>query len=303
MQVFLLVVGNPMSCIFGSRTRWGKDLTQRRVAAQWRIAWVLCITVLLPLVVGACASGPPGGDRAQGWYDRDSIPQFVSETSGPVPPVVDPEYVIGVGDELEVVFLYHSNLTTRDLIVRRDGRISLPYVGDHMAAGITPMVLDSLLESRFSEILREPSLSVIVSVPAPQRVYVLGEVNQPGRVEFGDEITMLQSVASVGGFARGALPGHAILIRRQGVSKIVGVEVDLKAVMDGAALQNDLRLRNYDIVYVPRHPIYSAADFMEQVAKIINMPLDVVYKGWQIANLSSTYEYFQTTQPVQTNGR
>lgn len=290
-----------MSCVFGRRARWGKGLTLRRMAAQRGLASMCGIALLLPLVVGACASGPRGGD--QGFYDRESIPQFVSDTSGPVPPVVDPEYVIGVGDVLEVVFLYHSNLTTRDLVVRRDGRISLPYVGDHMAAGVTPMVLDSLLESRFSEILREPSLSVIVNHPSSQKVYVLGEVKIPGRVEFDDEITMLQAVASAGGFAKGALAGHSILIRRQGISKIVGVEVDLQAVMDGAVMQNDLRLRNYDIVYVPQHPIYSAADFMEQVAKIINMPLDVVFKGWQIANLSSTYEYFRTTRPTQTNVR
>jgi len=250
-----------------------------------------------------CSSGAKGADRSQGWYDSGSVSAFETETNEPAQPHLDPEYVVGVGDMLEVVFLYHSNLTTRDLVVRRDGRISLPYVGAHMAAGITPMVLDSLLETRFGEILRDPSLSVIVKLPAPQRVYVLGQVMTPGRVQFGDEISMLQSIASVGGFQKGALPGHVILIRRQGVSKIVGVEVDLQAAMDGAAMQNDLRLRNYDIVFVPQHPIYSAADFMEQVGKIISVPLDAVFKGWQIANLSSSYEYFRANNPTQLNAR
>jgi hypothetical protein len=79
----------------------------------------------------------------------------------------------------------------------------------------------------------------------------------------------------------------------------VGVEVDLKAVTQGAVMSNDLALRNYDIVFIPQHPIFAAADFMEAVGKIIDVPLDAVFKGWQIANLSATYEYFKVHPPVQ----
>jgi protein involved in polysaccharide export with SLBB domain len=131
-------------------------------------------------------------------------------------------------------------------------------------------------------------------------VYVLGQVNTPGRIEFDDQMTMVQSVAAAGGFKAGALSSHAVLIRRQSVSKIVGIEVDLKAVTHGAKMMNDVPLRNYDIVFIPQHPIFTAADFMEAVGTIIDVPLDAVFKGWQIANLSATYEYFRTTRPVQS---
>jgi polysaccharide export outer membrane protein len=249
------------------------------------------------MVASGCSSGIKGSSRAQGWYDRDSLQTFVNETSK-VTPFLETDYVIGVGDELQVVFPYHTNLTERDIIVRRDGRISLPYVGDQMAAGITPMDLDSVLTVKYSEILRDPNLSVIISHPAPQRVYVLGQVNTPGRIEFEDQMTMLGLIAAGGGFKKGAMSQHAVLIRRQSVSRIVGVEIDLKAVTQGALLANDIPLRNYDIVFIPQHPIFTAADFMEAVGTIINTPLDAVFKGWQIANLSATYEYFKTTRPV-----
>ncbi|HET6350073.1 MAG TPA: polysaccharide biosynthesis/export family protein [Candidatus Krumholzibacteria bacterium] len=264
------------------------------------VRWLVAGTFLMGAVMStACSSGIKGSSRAEGWYDRGSVQQFVTETQNVVPPPVDTQYVIGVGDLLEVVFPYHTNLTERDLVVRRDGRISLPYVGDQMAAGITPMDLDSVLTVRFSDILKDPNLSVIVQKPAPQRAYVLGNVDHPGEVKFEDEMSMVQAVASCGGFKAGALPNHAILIRRQSVSKIVGVEVDLRAVTNGAVLSNDLRLRNYDIVFIPQHPIFTAAEFMQAVGDIINVPLDVVFKGWQIANLSATYEYFKNNHPVQ----
>ena len=279
---------------------WVSRLTEVARTAERGGRGMAVAFLLVAAVCAGCSSGVKGSDRSQGWYDRGSVQQFVADTqTTAAEPLLDTEYVIGVGDLLEVVFPYHTNLTERDLIVRRDGRISLPYIGDTMAAGITPMDLDSILTVGFGDILRDPNLSVIVQKSAVQKAYVLGEVNQAGRVEFEDELTMLQSVAAVGGYKAGAMPNHAILIRRQGVSKIVGIEVDLKAVTQGSVLSNDLRLRNYDIVFIPRHPIFTAAEFMEAVGEIIMVPLDVVFKGWQIANLSASYEYFKVTRPVQ----
>src|SRR5262245_42892404 len=263
-----------------------------------RAVLALAAAFAMPLIAGGCSGGVKGADRSEGWYDAESVQEFVADTSKPVIPAVEPEYVIGVNDKLEVVFLYHNNLTTRDLIVRRDGRISMPYVGDQMAAGVTPMVLDSLLTVRFSEVLRDPNLSVIVSQPAPQKVYVMGEVQDPGRFEFNDELTMLQALADAGGVKPGGMTNHAVLIRRQGVSQITGVEVDLRAAANGSKLSNDLRLRNYDIVLIPKHPIYSAADFMQAIGDIINVPLDAVFKGWQIANLKENYQFYRTTAPT-----
>jgi polysaccharide export outer membrane protein len=263
-----------------------------------RAGLLLAAAFAMPLIAAGCSGGVKGADRSEGWYDADAVKEFVADTSKPVIPALAPEYVIGVNDVLEVVFLYHNNLTTRDLIVRRDGRISMPYVGDQMAAGVTPMVLDSLLTVRFSEVLRDPNLSVIVSEPAPQKVYVLGEVNQPGRFEFKDELSMLQALAEAGGVKAGGMTNHAVLIRRQGVTQITGVEVDLRAAANGSRLSNDLRLRNYDIVLIPKHPIYSAADFMQAIGDIINVPLDAVFKGWQIANLKENYQFYRTTAPT-----
>ncbi len=258
---------------------------------RWRVAaWGAC--GLLAVALG-CASGPRGADRSAGWYDADSVATFAGETQTPFRITPRSEYVIGVGDKMDVVFLFHTNLTTRGLLVRRDGRISLPYVGDQMAAGITPMTLDSVLTVRFAEILRDPNISVIVTETAPQKIFVLGEVRLPGAYEVKDDVSVLQSVALAGGFTNEALPRHAVLIRREGLSRIVGIEIDLQSVMDGSGMSNDILLRNYDVVLMPRHPIYSASDFIKAATSIIGAPLDIVFKGWQIANLSASYEFFQ----------
>ncbi|MCH7548128.1 MAG: polysaccharide biosynthesis/export family protein, partial [Candidatus Krumholzibacteriota bacterium] len=166
-------------------------------------------------------------DVERGVYAAEDLDQFVEDTNTLAQGVVQEEYVIGVGDLLDVVFMYHNNLTTRNLFVRRDGRISLPYVGDAVAAGLTPMTLDSVLTKGFAEILHEPNLSVIVRQPAKQKVYVLGEVNAPGKFFFDDELSVVQSIAVAGGLLRSANAEHAILIRRQGLNGSVGIEIDV----------------------------------------------------------------------------
>jgi polysaccharide export outer membrane protein len=247
--------------------------------------------ILLVSMFQACAGGKPATSGAPGeMYERQELESFVDET-GPSP-TPDLEYYINVGDVLDVVFIYHKSLDAIDVPVRRDGRISLPYVGDVLAAGMKPMQLDSVLTVKFSEILREPSLSVIIKKEADQLVYVLGEVQQPGGYEYTDNISLVQAISLAGGFVEGAKPSNTVLIRREGAEKIVGIEIDVKAILNGVSIENDILLRRYDIVYVPKSKIQTVAEFAEQATKIIRLPMDVFLTGWQIRTLSANYEYF-----------
>jgi len=130
------------------------------------------------LVFQACSSNkasfPPAGD----FYEKQQLQTFFQATNQQK--VVDDEYYIEIGDVLDIVFPLFKDLTTERLIVRRDGRISLPYLGDVRAAGRTPMELDSTLTSRFARILKTPELSVIVRESAEHLIYVMGEVARPG---------------------------------------------------------------------------------------------------------------------------
>ncbi|UCG53477.1 MAG: polysaccharide export protein [Candidatus Latescibacterota bacterium] len=212
-------------------------------------------------------------------YDTSELGEFLRDTDESRG---ENTYTIGVGDRLDVIFFIHRDLSTPNLLVRSDGRITLPYVGDVMAAGYTPMALDSTLTARFAEVLREPNLSVIVSEPAPKQVYVLGQVAKPGAYPYDVSVSLLQAVALAGGPIRGAKSNHVLVIRREGSEKIVGVEVNLAAVMEGRTIQNDIWLRNYDIVYVPKTRLESGAELFGAIHEILSPPSDILLRGWQI---------------------
>jgi protein involved in polysaccharide export with SLBB domain len=269
-----------------------------RRGGQSRSWWALYALAGCTVVMGACASGVPADSGAPSkTYERQDLESFVEESSEA--PAGTGEYVIGVGDVLDVVFVYHHNLNTRGVPVRRDGRISLPYVGDAMAAGLTPMTLDSVLTAQFSEILRDPSLSVIVKEEAERLVYVLGEVEEPGAFPYQEQISLVQAIALARGMKKSAKQAHTVLIRREGLDKIVGIEIDVKAIVNGDAIQNDILLRKYDIVYVPKAAIYSVSDFAREVNTIIGVPMNLVLTGWQIRTLRANYEFFAARGTIE----
>jgi polysaccharide export outer membrane protein len=204
------------------------------------------------------------------------------------------EYIIAIGDKLDVVFLYHKDLTTNDLIVRSDGRISLPYVGDIMAAGYRPMQLDSVLTEHFAEILREPNLSVIISSSATKMVYVFGEVDLPGGYPFETNISLLQAIALARGPKSSAKADHTVVIRREGVSRIIGVEVNVNAITSGDAIHQDFMLRKNDIVYIPKKRLDSVRDFMDAINTIVLPPMRAYLYGWEIANADVVYEFYKS---------
>jgi polysaccharide export outer membrane protein len=223
-------------------------------------------------------------------YESEALGDFVRDSAPAVPETR--QYVIKVGDVLDVVFLYHSNLTTLQIPVRPDGKISLPHVGDAQAAGLTPMALDSLLTDRFAEILKEPNLSVIVKDTVKKRIYVLGEVQSPGGREFARDVSIIQAIAQAGGLTKEAKANHSVLIRQEGDAKIIGVEINVDAILSGSALYNNIQLRDQDIVFVPRTRISSVVEFAEAVKTILDLPLDWYFTAWQIRNMQASYEFF-----------
>ncbi len=150
----------------GRATRYSPAL--RGVHVKNRCVVFILITAGLALAAAGMMSCSSGSGAQSGMvgrmYEKESLDEFVRDTA---PPGYEhAPYIIKVGDILSVVFLYHKDLSTLEIPVRSDGKISLPHVGDAQAAGLTPMELDSTLTERFAEILKEPSLSVIVKVPS-----------------------------------------------------------------------------------------------------------------------------------------
>jgi polysaccharide export outer membrane protein len=126
----------------------------------------------------------------------------------PVPPVPAPrptvasnatDYKLVVGDRLSVV-VYRDQQMSQSLQIRPDGKITLPLVGDVIAAGKTPAALRDSLTTSLKEFMTNPVVTVIVVEAQPQTISVIGEVNGPGTHPIKGETTVIEALAMAGGF-------------------------------------------------------------------------------------------------------
>lgn len=192
-------------------------------------------------------------------------------------PAADLSYVIEPGDELDVRFFYNPELN-EEVMVRPDGAISLPLVGQLRAAGRTVSDLEEALRQQYSRELRQAAITVIVKGFAGQRVYVDGEVGTPQMVNILGNLTAMQAVASAGGFTDDARLEEVLVIRRSGTPQPVVIPLNIAKAIDGTDTQQDLLLQPYDIVYVPKTGIAEVNQWVAQyIRNNIPIPFGVGY--------------------------
>jgi polysaccharide biosynthesis/export protein len=191
----------------------------------------------------------------------------------PAPPVPEPTagyvsnlqaYRMQVGDVLDIRLMLNPELN-EEVAVRPDGHISTTVVSDELAYGRTVPELTAALRQDYSKDLRNPRISVVVKSFAPTRIYVGGEVNNPGEfINVGPTLSLTQALARAGGHkVRGDT--KAVFIIRRGpndVPQFLSVQYD--SVIHGHDPLSDVRLAPYDVVYVPKTGIAEVFDFFNQ---------------------------------------
>lgn len=196
------------------------------------------------------------------------------------------EYVISPGDTLDIKFMHSPELNELALPVRPDGKISLQMVPDIQAAGLTPSRLRDLLTEKYSAELKKPEIAVIVRTFADQRIFVDGEVAMPGAIEMRGPTTVMRAISQARGLRETARLGNVIVIRKDFEGKPMAANIDLRKVIDGTDMSQDITLMPYDIVYVPKSHI---ANWLKFVDEYINRAVPGGFPGF--AGFANPYAY------------
>lgn len=167
------------------------------------------------------------------------------------------DYVLGPGDVINVIVWDHPELTipagefrsaeASGTVVGEDGNIFYPYVGILHVDGLTVTELRGMLLKKLSRWIENVQLDVRVAAYRSKRVYVVGEVNQPGLQPINDiPMTVIEAVNRAGGFTTEA--DHAnITLTRGGVT----YRVDLQALYEEGLVSQNVLLQHGDILNVP----------------------------------------------------
>ncbi|SET76646.1 polysaccharide export outer membrane protein [Marinobacter segnicrescens] len=194
------------------------------------------ILVLLVSVLAACAGIPEGGNN---------------------PPAVtaEPEdYRIGVGDSISI-HVWRNPEVSKSVVVRPDGRISMPLMGDVDAEGMRPEELADEIAAGLSEDIRSPVVTVVVDSPVSSeyrnRVRITGQVGQPISVPYRQGMTVLDLVLEAGGLTPFAAGDRAVMHRQTG-DEYESFDLNLEAILEDGDMRTNYTVQPGDVVSVPR---------------------------------------------------
>ena len=201
-----------------------------------KIIRALSVMLVAASLLVACSSNKP-----------QSGPEFDNTAS------LLAEYRIGVGDALQISVWRNPELSL-SVPVRPDGKISMPLIGDIMAAGATATGLSDLIVKNLSSYVKNPQVTVIVTNPSSsdfqRRVRITGAVESPQSIAYREGMTVLDLVLLAGGPSEFASANRAKLYRNvNGQVKVYKIKLD-DLINDGD-LTTNYSLQPSDIVSVP----------------------------------------------------
>jgi len=163
--------------------------------------------------------------------------------------VVPSNYTIGPDDILSVVFWRDKEMSA-DVVVRPDGRVTLPLVSDVMAAGLTPEQLRDRIREEAAKYVEDPNVTVVVKQINSRKVFISGMVGRPGAYALSGAITVLQMLTMAGGVNEFADDSKIIIMRSEN-GKQRALKFNLKDVKKGKNLQQNIELKPGDTIVVP----------------------------------------------------
>jgi polysaccharide export outer membrane protein len=160
-------------------------------------------------------------------------------------------YVVGEQDVLSIAVWGQETLSV-SVPVRPDGRISMPLVGEIVAAGRSPEQIRQSIEEILSQYFTtRQTVSVIVTEIHSKKVYILGQVLQPGVFDMRRSLSLLQALAMAGGLTEFANRDGILVIRRRPDGSEQRIGFNYKKAVSGKDSGEDLFLESGDIVVVP----------------------------------------------------
>lgn len=158
--------------------------------------------------------------------------------------VLADDYVIGDGDALQISVWGVSELSV-GAVVRPDGKITIPGVGDVPASGYTPKDLSAKIADHLKQVVKKPIVTVTVTGITNNKIYIIGGGVASGVQPLTGRTTLLKFMSRFGNF-KGADLEHAYLVRNG-----KKLDVDFYGLLIKGALAKDIALEPEDIIYVP----------------------------------------------------
>ena len=163
--------------------------------------------------------------------------------------VPDRDYRVGPEDLLDIT-VWREDALKQQSLVRPDGGISFPLIGEVLAAGKTIEEIRDEIAKRLEKFLPSPVVNVSIVRVASNRIYIIGKVNKPGDMPAGRFVDVLQALSMAGGLTPFAAENRIQILRRDG-GRQISIPFNFTEVRRGVRMEQNILLRAGDTVLVP----------------------------------------------------
>jgi polysaccharide export outer membrane protein len=214
---------------------------------KFRAGHAMGRTLLLMVLASSLRGQAPAGSSAAGGSSAPDAPTKPAVTDSKAH---DANFVIGNDDVLGISVWKETDLT-RSIPVRSDGKISLPLVGELQAAGKTPLELEQDITLKLKAYITEPEVTVMVEQINSEKFNILGQVAKPGSYSLTLATTVMDAIATAGGFRDFAKQKGIYILRRSAGGAETKIAFNYKDFIKGKNPEQNIKLEPHDTVVVP----------------------------------------------------
>lgn len=178
-----------------------------------------------------------------------AAPSATTPALTPTRTLEEADYRIGAGDVLQISVWKEPEASIPSIVVRPDGKITLPLLKDVQVAGLTPRDAEKLITTGLSGFITDANVTVIVTGINSKKIYIIGAVKREGTLSYSYRMTVMQALTEAGGLTDYAKRNKIYVLRAQG-GKETKIPFDYDAVLKGKDIDH-LSLLPNDTLVVP----------------------------------------------------
>jgi polysaccharide export outer membrane protein len=214
---------------------------------------LLSLLAMLVIASGGVPSTAVAADAPAAASEALAASATPSTPAAPAKPIgdfiPDRDYRVGPEDLLDIT-VWREDALKQQSLVRPDGGISFPLIGEVLAAGKTIEEIRDEIAKRLEKFLPSPVVNVSIVRVASNRIYIIGKVNKPGDMPAGRFVDVLQALSMAGGLTPFAAENRIQILRREG-GKQISIPFNFGEVRRGVKMEQNILLRAGDTVLVP----------------------------------------------------
>jgi protein involved in polysaccharide export with SLBB domain len=216
-----------------------------------RFLFCMLLATALLLASGFAQGNPNGAVAQQAGRPDAPLPGFTERH----------HYTLRPGDVVELKFPFTPEFDQL-VTVRPDGYISLREGQDLYVAGMDINSLRAAVRDQYSKVLRDPAIAAELKQFEKPYFIAGGDLNNPGKYELSEDLTLGKAVQIAGGLRRGAKPTEVYVFRYEGGTIRDVRKASVKKLYERASLAEDLPIQPGDMIYVPRTTLSKLQDFI-----------------------------------------